>query len=43
MASNRGPVSYQFRADGSLTGARGGGGMIAGVTAGLAALGPTSA
>ena len=39
MASNRGPVSYQFRADGSLAGSRGGGGMIAGVTSGLAALG----
>src|SRR6266702_4041475 len=40
VASNRGPVSYQFGADGSLTGRRGGGGMIAGVTDGLAALGP---
>ena len=40
MASNRGPVSYQFGADGSLAGQRGGGGMIAGVTEGLAALGP---
>ena len=40
VASNRGPVSYQFGADGSLTGQRGGGGMIAGVTEGLAALGP---
>jgi trehalose 6-phosphate synthase len=40
VASNRGPVSYQFGADGSLTGKRGGGGMIAGVTDGLAALGP---
>ena len=40
MASNRGPVSYQFGADGSLTGTRGGGGMIAGVTDGLTALGP---
>src|SRR6201994_652731 len=39
VASNRGPVSYQFGADGSLTGSRGGGGMIAGVTDGLAALG----
>src|SRR3979411_3128078 len=42
VASNRGPVSYQFGADGSLTGRRGGGGMIAGVTDGLAALGPGS-
>ena len=40
MASNRGPVSYQFGTDGSLTGQRGGGGMIAGVREGLAALGP---
>ncbi len=40
MASNRGPVSYQFGASGSLTGQRGGGGMIAGVAEGLAALGP---
>ena len=39
VASNRGPVSYQFGADGSLTGRRGGGGMIAGVADGLAALG----
>jgi trehalose 6-phosphate synthase len=42
VASNRGPISYQFGADGSLTGRRGGGGMIAGVTDGLAALGPGS-
>jgi len=40
VASNRGPVSYQFGADGSLIPSRGGGGMIAGVTDGLAALGP---
>src|SRR5207302_7406277 len=40
VASNRGPVSYRFEADGSLTPARGGGGMIAGVTSGLAAVGP---
>src|SRR5215467_9829969 len=40
VASNRGPVSYQFGADGTLNGSRGGGGMIAGVTDGLAALGP---
>jgi trehalose 6-phosphate synthase len=38
VASNRGPVSYQFGADGSLTGKRGGGGMIAGVTSGLEAV-----
>src|SRR6185437_11769351 len=40
VASNRGPVSYQFGADGSLIPSRGGGGMIAGVTNGLAALEP---
>jgi trehalose 6-phosphate synthase len=40
VASNRGPISYQFAADGSLTGQRGGGGMIAGVTSGLAAVAP---
>jgi len=42
VASNRGPISYQFGTDGSLTGRRGGGGMIAGVTDGLAALGTGS-
>ena len=40
VASNRGPISYQFGTDGSLTGQRGGGGMIAGVTSGLAAVVP---
>jgi trehalose 6-phosphate synthase len=40
VASNRGPISYQFGAGGSLTGRRGGGGMIGGVADGLAALGP---
>jgi len=40
VASNRGPVSYQFGADGSLAGKRGGGGMIAGVISGLAAVTP---
>jgi trehalose 6-phosphate synthase len=40
VASNRGPVSYQFAADGSLSARRGGGGMIAGVMSGLAALPP---
>jgi trehalose 6-phosphate synthase len=40
VASNRGPVSYQFGDDGSLVGRRGGGGMIAGVAEGLAAVGP---
>ena len=38
VASNRGPISYQFASDGSLTGQRGGGGMIAGVLSGLAAV-----
>ena len=38
VASNRGPVSYQFGTDGSLVGQRGGGGMIAGVTSGLEAV-----
>src|SRR5580693_8912001 len=40
VASNRGPISFQFATDGSLTGQRGGGGMIAGVTSGLAAVAP---
>src|ERR1700722_9157448 len=40
VASNRGPVSYQFGPDGTLTGRRGGGGLVAGVTSGLAAGGP---
>ena len=40
VASNRGPVSYQFGADGMLTGRRGGGGLVAGVAEGLAALTP---
>jgi trehalose 6-phosphate synthase len=38
VASNRGPVSYQFGADGTLTGQRGGGGLVAGVAEGLAAM-----
>ena len=38
VASNRGPVSYQFGADGTLTGQRGGGGLVAGVAEGLAAI-----
>jgi trehalose 6-phosphate synthase len=40
VASNRGPVSYRFGADGTLTGRRGGGGLVAGVTSGLAAMAP---
>jgi trehalose 6-phosphate synthase len=37
VASNRGPVSFAFAADGSLSGRRGGGGMVSGLTSGLAA------
>ena len=40
VASNRGPVTYQFAADGTLTATRGGGGMVGGVSSGLAAVGP---
>jgi trehalose 6-phosphate synthase len=40
VASNRGPVSYRFGADGTLVGSRGGGGLVAGVTSGLAAMAP---
>jgi trehalose 6-phosphate synthase len=40
VASNRGPVTYQFAADGTLAATRGGGGMIGGVSSGLAAVGP---
>src|SRR5580693_5804125 len=40
VASNRGPVSYQFGPDGTLTGRRGGGGLVAGVAEGLAATAP---
>lgn len=35
VASNRGPVSYGFAEDGSLTARRGGGGMVSGMTSGL--------
>jgi trehalose 6-phosphate synthase len=38
VASNRGPVSYEVGADGTLAGRRGGGGLIAGMTSGLAAV-----
>jgi len=38
VASNRGPVSYEFGADGNLTSRRGGGGLIAGLISGLAAV-----
>jgi trehalose 6-phosphate synthase len=37
VASNRGPVSFTFASDGSLSGRRGGGGMVSGLTSGLAA------
>jgi trehalose 6-phosphate synthase len=40
VASNRGPVSYQFGPGGTLTGRRGGGGLVAGVASGLAAIAP---
>jgi trehalose 6-phosphate synthase len=42
VASNRGPVSYEFGADGTLTGRRGGGGLVAGVAEGLAAMTPAA-
>ena len=38
VASNRGPVSYWFGVDGTLIGQRGGGGLIAGVAPGVAAI-----
>ncbi len=38
VASNRGPVSFGFAEDGSLTASRGGGGMVSGVMSGLAAI-----
>jgi trehalose 6-phosphate synthase len=37
VASNRGPVSFGFAADGSLISRRGGGGMVSGMTSGLTA------
>jgi trehalose 6-phosphate synthase len=40
VASNRGPVSYQFGPDGTLVGQRGGGGMVSGVASGLASVPP---
>ena len=33
VASNRGPVSYEVRDDGSLHSKRGGGGMVSGLSA----------
>ncbi|MGH3166002.1 MAG: alpha,alpha-trehalose-phosphate synthase (UDP-forming) [Trebonia sp.] len=38
VASNRGPVSYGFAEDGSLTAKRGGGGMVSGMTSGLSSV-----
>jgi trehalose 6-phosphate synthase len=38
VASNRGPVSFDFADDGSLTARRGGGGMVSGLMSGLAAV-----
>ena len=38
VASNRGPVSYSHAEDGSLSANRGGGGMVSGLTSGLAAV-----
>src|SRR5271169_1396390 len=38
LASNRGPFSYWFGADGTLIGRRGGGGLITGMTPGVAAV-----
>jgi trehalose 6-phosphate synthase len=38
VASNRGPVSFFFAGDGSLTAKRGGGGMVSGLMSGLAAV-----
>jgi trehalose 6-phosphate synthase len=38
VASNRGPVSFGFASDGSLTARRGGGGMVSGLTSGLASV-----
>ncbi len=37
VASNRGPVSFSFAADGSLAARRGSGGLVSGLTPGLAA------
>ncbi|HEX6448089.1 MAG TPA: trehalose-6-phosphate synthase [Trebonia sp.] len=38
VASNRGPVSFSFAPDGTLSAKRGGGGMVSGLTSGLAAI-----
>src|SRR5215469_6584933 len=38
VASNRGPVSFSLAQDGTLSSKRGGGGMVSGLTSGLAAI-----
>ena len=38
VASNRGPVSFSLGQDGTLSSKRGGGGMVSGLTSGLAAI-----
>jgi trehalose 6-phosphate synthase len=38
VASNRGPLSFRFAEDGSLSARRGGGGMVSALTTGLAAV-----
>jgi trehalose 6-phosphate synthase len=38
VASNRGPLSFGFAGDGSLTATRGGGGMVSGLMSGLASV-----
>jgi trehalose 6-phosphate synthase len=38
VASNRGPVSFTTADDGTLSGKRGGGGMVSGLTSGLSAI-----
>src|SRR5271156_5421216 len=43
VASNRGPVSYQFGPDGMLTGRRGGGGPVRGGGPGLGGAAPAAA
>ncbi|MBO0806439.1 MAG: trehalose-6-phosphate synthase, partial [Nocardiopsaceae bacterium] len=40
VASNRGPVSFSIAADGTPSAKRGGGGMVSGLTSGLAAIAP---
>ena len=42
VASNRGPVSYQFGEDGTVTSRRGGGGLVSGVSEALATMAPAA-